>query len=47
MFFVSLSRYIKRVGLNLEVPGGTRVIDATGKLVMPGKYNFLDFSNKL
>jgi dihydroorotase-like cyclic amidohydrolase len=29
-------RIIKRVGLNLEIPGGTRVIDATGKLVMPG-----------
>jgi len=29
-------RYIKMVGKNLEVPGGTKVIDATGKLVIPG-----------
>jgi len=27
---------IKQVGTNLEVPGGARVIDATGKLVIPG-----------
>ncbi|KAG7297019.1 hypothetical protein JYU34_019945 [Plutella xylostella] len=27
---------IKQVGRNLIIPGGTRVIDATGKLVMPG-----------
>ena len=33
---VYLSRYIKDVGQNLMVPGGTRVIDATGKLVIPG-----------
>jgi hypothetical protein len=30
-------RFIKKVGLNLEIPGGTRIIDATGKLVIPGK----------
>ena len=30
------SSLIKQVGPNLDVPGGTRVIDATGKLVMPG-----------
>ena len=29
-------RVIKQVGQNLNVPGGTRVIDARGKLVMPG-----------
>lgn len=29
-------RLIKQVGTNLDIPGGTRVIDATGKLVMPG-----------
>lgn len=29
-------RYIKQVGTNLDIPGGTRIIDATGKLVMPG-----------
>ena len=29
-------RYIKQVGTNLDIPGGTKVIDATGKLVMPG-----------
>jgi len=27
---------ISQVGKNLEIPGGTEVIDATGKLVMPG-----------
>ncbi|XP_002120485.3 dihydropyrimidinase [Ciona intestinalis] len=27
---------ISKVGKNLEVPGGTRVVDAVGKLVMPG-----------
>ncbi|CAH2060683.1 unnamed protein product, partial [Iphiclides podalirius] len=27
---------IKQMGRNLIIPGGTRVIDATGKLVMPG-----------
>jgi len=27
---------IRQVGKNLEVPGGARIIDATGKLVMPG-----------
>jgi len=34
--FIFIFRHIKRVGLNLEVPGGTRVIDATGKLILPG-----------
>jgi len=29
-------RIIKQVGTNLDVPGGARVIDATGKLVIPG-----------
>lgn len=27
---------IVAVGQNLQIPGGVRVIDATGKLVMPG-----------
>lgn len=26
----------RQMGRNLIIPGGTRVIDATGKLVMPG-----------
>ena len=29
-------RLIKQVGSNLDIPGGTRIIDASGKLVMPG-----------
>ena len=29
-------RLIKQVGSHLDIPGGTRIIDATGKLVMPG-----------
>ena len=29
-------RLIKQVGTHLDIPGGTRIIDAMGKLVMPG-----------
>ncbi|XP_040575034.1 dihydropyrimidinase [Lepeophtheirus salmonis] len=29
-------RLITKVGQNLDIPGGTKVIDATGRLVMPG-----------
>ena len=28
--------YIKQVGLDVDVPGGTKVINAAGKLVIPG-----------
>ena len=37
-------RVIKQVGQNLNVPGGTRVIDARGKLVMPGGTNALSLT---
>ena len=36
--FFLFFRFIKKVGLNLEIPGGTRIIDATGKLVIPGEH---------
>ena len=32
----SFLRIIKDVGTNLTIPGGTKVIDASGKLVIPG-----------
>ena len=32
----SYLRIIKDVGTNLTIPGGTKVIDASGKLVIPG-----------
>lgn len=28
----------RQIGLNMVVPGGTKTIDATGKLIMPGDY---------
>ncbi len=34
----------RQIGLNLVVPGGTKTIDATGKLIMPGNsygYKFI------
>ena len=34
--FLNYFRIIKEVGTNLTIPGGTKVIDASGKLVIPG-----------
>ena len=33
---------IKEIGQNLVIPGGTRVIEAKGKYVMPGLYHSAD-----
>ena len=33
-------KIIKQVGKNLDVPSEARVIDATGKLVIPGGYRY-------
>ena len=33
---------IKEIGQNLVIPGGTRVIKAKGKYVMPGLYHSVD-----
>lgn len=38
--FVSSSR---QMGLNLIVPGGTKTIDATGKLILPGRSMHIEF----
>lgn len=37
MIFIPFSGICRQVGLNLTVPNGTKTIDATGKLVMPGE----------
>jgi dihydroorotase-like cyclic amidohydrolase len=36
---------IKQVGLNLSVPSDARVVDATGKLVIPGMHSLSSFSS--
>ena len=33
--------YLRQIGLNLVIPGGTKIIDASGKFVMPGLHLFL------
>ena len=36
-------RIIKQVGTDIQVPEGARIIDATDKLVMPGKFYIFHF----
>ena len=36
-------RIIKQVGTDIQVPEGARIIDATDKLVMPGKFYTFHF----
>jgi hypothetical protein len=37
LFLINSTFSYRQIGLNLVVPAGTKTIDATGKLVMPGK----------
>ena len=39
-------RIIKQVGTDIQVPEGARIIDATDKLVMPGKFYTFHFCEK-
>ena len=39
-------RIIKQVGTDIQVPEGARIIDATDKLVMPGKFYTFHFCGK-
>lgn len=39
--YLFLFCYNRMIGCNLIIPGGTRVIDATSMLVMPGNINYV------
>ena len=39
-----ITYFNREVGTNITVPDGTRTIDATGRLVMPGRFRRKDFS---
>ena len=37
VFSIQFLNGFRQIGLNLTIPGGVRVIDVRGKMVMPGK----------
>jgi hypothetical protein len=43
LYFINYTFFYRQIGHNLVVPGGTKTIDVTGKLVMPGKNDIKKF----
>lgn len=44
---VTVSSFNRQVGSNLHTPGGAKVIEAKGRLVMPGKPQLDSFFHEL